>query len=106
MDAVKWAALAVIGLVASACLASYLVLNQMAHGRISGWVQPRIDSEQLPESPRLETHPAQVLPDYLREEHARLETYRWIDRQHGIVQIPIERAMQKLATQDSTEAAK
>jgi hypothetical protein len=102
MRAVMWAGVAVIAVIASACLASYLLLGHLGQGRISGWVQPRIDSQQIPELPRLETRPAQTLPNYLREEHARLETYRWIDREHGVVQIPIERAMQQLAAQNRT----
>jgi hypothetical protein len=104
MRPIVWAGVAVVGLIASACLASYLLLGHLGRGRISGWVQPRIDAQQVPESPRLETRPAQTLPQYLREEHRRLETYRWIDREHGVVQIPIERAMQQLAARSPPDA--
>lgn len=46
--------------------------------------------------PKLETAPAQDLANYETEKAAKLNSYRWIDRSQGIVQIPIEQAMQQL----------
>lgn len=48
--------------------------------------QPRVESKERQERLRIEAGQA-----------ARLAGYRWIDRKEGIVQIPIERAMQLLA---------
>ena len=87
-----WTALAVILLIAVACAAAYGLLLHMG-GRVSGWVRPQIDAGQIPAPPRLETRPAQTLPEYLRTENARLGRYRWIDRDRGVVQIPIDEAM-------------
>src|ERR1700756_5270178 len=50
-----------------------------------------------PPQPRLQTDPSEDLTKFLVDEDRRLNTYYWIDKQKGIVHIPIERAMQKLA---------
>jgi len=46
-----------------------------------------------PEGPLLQTSPTAEIEAQKREEHRQLDTYGWIDRQNGIVHIPIERAM-------------
>jgi hypothetical protein len=50
-----------------------------------------------PPGPRLQTNPAAELQRFRAEEETRLNTYRWIDKQKGIVHIPIKQAMKKLA---------
>jgi hypothetical protein len=45
-------------------------------------------------APRLETDPARDIAAFDREKAAKLHSYRWIDRSRGVVQIPIERAME------------
>jgi hypothetical protein len=55
-----------------------------------------IDARSIPPEPRLEADPDRVLRDYQHEQQAALDSYRWIDRSNGVVQIPIERAMQLL----------
>jgi hypothetical protein len=47
----------------------------------------------LAPEPRLQTIPAADLKRFRAEEDARLHSYGWIDRPHGIMHIPIERAM-------------
>lgn len=49
--------------------------------------------EQLPPLPRLQTDPKKDLRDLRAEEHETLESYRWVDRNSGVVRIPIEDAM-------------
>jgi len=51
----------------------------------------------LPPEPRLQTHPVQDLAALHTAEDAVLNSYGWIDRQAGIVRIPIARAMELLA---------
>jgi hypothetical protein len=51
-----------------------------------------------PPGPRLQTDPQRDLARFHADEARRLNTYYWIDRQKGIVHIPIEQAMHKLAT--------
>lgn len=50
--------------------------------------QPRVMPDETEELRQLET-----------KQKSRLEGYHWVDRQQGLVQIPIERAMQLLAQQ-------
>ena len=50
-----------------------------------------------PPQPHLQTDPSEDLARFLVDEDKRLNTYYWIDREKGMVHIPIEQAMQELA---------
>ena len=52
-----------------------------------------------PPQPHLQTDPSEDLARFLVDEDKRLNTYYWIDKEKGIVHIPIEQAMQELAEQ-------
>lgn len=52
-----------------------------------------------PPAPRLEAQAGQTLAPYLEAERQKLSTYRWVDRQTGVVSIPIERAMDLVVEQ-------
>jgi len=77
-------------------LFSYLAARE---ARLSPPPNPLAQSfgRQLPPEPRLQTDPRQDLLQMRGQEDAVLSSYGWIDRQAGIVRIPIERAMQLLA---------
>lgn len=60
---------------------------------------PFASQRQLPPEPRLQPKPEVDLQRYLDEEKTELDTYGWVDRQSGVVRIPIERAMQLLVQQ-------
>lgn len=47
---------------------------------------------QLPPEPRLLTDEPATLEEYRAEQERKLATYGWVDREKGIVRIPIERA--------------
>jgi hypothetical protein len=51
---------------------------------------------QPPPEPRLQTEPIQDLAALRAREEATLGSYGWVDRQAGIVRIPITRAMELL----------
>ena len=51
-----------------------------------------------PPGPRLQTDSQAELQRVRAEEERKLNTYYWVDKQKGIVHIPIEDAMKKLAT--------
>lgn len=51
------------------------------------------ESRQPPE-PRLQTNPRQDLSDLRAREDQQLQSYGWVDKNAGVVRIPIERAMQ------------
>ena len=50
-----------------------------------------------PPGPRLQTDAAGDLQKFRADEERRLNTYYWIERDKGIVHIPIEQAMKSLA---------
>ncbi|HZR60724.1 MAG TPA: hypothetical protein VFA80_07230 [Xanthobacteraceae bacterium] len=50
-----------------------------------------------PPGPRLQTDAAGDLQRFRADQERRLNTYYWIDKDKGIVHIPIEQAMKKLA---------
>jgi len=52
-----------------------------------------------PPAPGLEAQPGQDLAAYRDFEQVKLSTYRWVDRQAGLVAIPIDRAMDVVAQQ-------
>ena len=51
-----------------------------------------------PPGPRLQTDPARDLQKFRAKEEERLNSYYWIDKEKGVVHIPIDQAMKKLAT--------
>ena len=50
-----------------------------------------------PPAPELQVDPARDLANFRAQEEKRLHTYYWVDKQKGIVHIPIEQAMKTLA---------
>jgi len=48
---------------------------------------------RLPPEPRLQTNPRQDLLDLRTGEREQLTGYQWVDRNNGVVRIPIEDAM-------------
>jgi hypothetical protein len=59
---------------------------------------PTGSAEALPPLPRLQTDPKKELRDLRAEERAVLDSYGWVDRNGGVVRIPIDDAM-RLALQ-------
>jgi hypothetical protein len=58
--------------------------------------QPQAPSAPPP-APRLQTQPATDLAIHRALEAERLSTYSWVDRAHGVVHVPIEEAMRRVA---------
>jgi hypothetical protein len=56
-------------------------------------VSPLAVTQEKPPEPRLEVILDQVLREVRADEDALLHSYGWVDRQAGIVRIPIERAL-------------
>jgi hypothetical protein len=50
-------------------------------------------------APRLQDDPNADLLRFEASEHARLNSLGWVDKAHGIVHIPIDEAMRRIATQ-------
>lgn len=53
----------------------------------------QLEEKQLPPLPRLQVYPMQDLNAVREQQSSALETYGWVDREHAIVHIPIDRAM-------------
>jgi hypothetical protein len=58
-----------------------------------------VDANALPPSPTLQRTPRLDLQRFRAAEDEILNSYSWIDRQHGIVHVPIDVAMDILARQ-------
>lgn len=52
-------------------------------------------------APRLQTNDAADLKTFMRRQRSQLNTYGWVDRDRGIVQIPVDRAMALVAAKES-----
>jgi hypothetical protein len=53
------------------------------------------EAHRLPPEPRLQTNPRRDLADLRAREDETLNGYSWVDRNAGIVRIPIEEAIKK-----------
>lgn len=56
---------------------------------------------ELPPPPRLQEKPAVDLEDLREREQRRLHEYGWIDREKGVVRLPIERAMELMVERET-----
>lgn len=61
---------------------------------------PMAQPDAIPPEPRLEAYEGEVVDRVRAYEQPLLETYGWIDRPNGYVRIPVERAMELLATRE------
>ncbi len=59
--------------------------------------QFQVQQEILPPVPRLEVHPPADLNEFREAEEKHLNSYGWVDKNKGIVRIPVQRAMQLLS---------
>ena len=50
----------------------------------------------MPPEPRLQVDPRQDLSAYREREAALLDGYRWVDKNAGVVRIPIDEAMKRV----------
>jgi hypothetical protein len=75
-----------------------LVLFQFFQGREARRVPAEYplavsQGERLPPEPRLQTNPREDLRELRAKEHALLGSYGWVDKNAGVVRIPIDDAM-------------
>ena len=85
-----WLAVAIV----LAALCSRWVFGYFAHAQTLGpAATPFENVRTLPPLPRLQTAPQKEIHDYWQEQQDELNGYGWVDRQNGVVCIPVERAM-------------
>jgi hypothetical protein len=93
ISGVSLAALAGLSLLAMWVLFGYFAARQM---RLETDLHPLLEARQLPPEPRLQVSPQLDTRAILGQERAILSSYGWVDRQAGIVRIPIGRAIELL----------
>lgn len=93
--------LAAAGVVLAAiaiALGSAFALLHVAGGKRPQVTAPLPGMAQGPASgPALQPDPVRDIAAYRAEKERQLTTYGWVDREHGIVRIPITRAMDLVA---------
>lgn len=62
------------------------------------------EGPRLPPAPLLQVHPIKDLRELRASEAKVLEHYGWVDKNAGVVRIPIDRAMQLLAQRQGGKA--
>jgi hypothetical protein len=72
----------------------FLKLNQ---ARRDAQLSPLADPNPIPPAPRLQVSPSLDLKQTRQTEDVVLNSYRWIDKDAGVVGIPVEQAMKILA---------
>ncbi len=98
-------AAAVIAIVAGCVIASALLGRAFSSGFARAIPTPLDVRPPAISGPPLEVSSGTELEALRAAKRAQLQDYRWIDRQKGAVQIPIERAMQLLAERSATKEA-
>jgi hypothetical protein len=101
---VNAAAVALLGLALAVIVASALVLLVWIFNRFSVRetrtghnVRRAPTAIVLPPEPNLQVSPRSDLEELLAAEQKQLDSYGWVDKDKGIVRIPIERAMELIA---------
>ena len=91
-----------LALLCIVCLALLLGLFKYFENETGG-AKPRastsigVDASKLPPEPRLEVTPILDLEAMRAAEDKTLGSYAWVDQSHGVVRIPIDRAIDLLA---------
>lgn len=90
-----WAALGLALLILTGMLASWVAFKYFVRvQKLGPNASPFENTRELPPAPRLQVAPAEALKAYQAEENAKLTSYGWVEKNAGVVRIPIERAMQ------------
>jgi hypothetical protein len=83
-------------LTAAAGLVIWMLLGYLQESRVavpSEYPTAFGQSDRLPPEPRLQSNPPNDLRELRAEEDKILSSYGWVDKDAGIVRIPIDRAM-------------
>jgi hypothetical protein len=94
---IGWFTVGIVILLFATAIAAFAMLGGFRVPPPPRDAAPHSDSPTAPPVPALQSAPAEDLRVYRRDKASMLEGYRWLDRASGIVQLPIERAMQLAA---------
>jgi len=95
---VRWFSLGVVLLVIVTAAAAFAMLGGFRVPHAPAAVPGAEESGSAPFA-TLQSAPQDELRAYRRGKATELEGYRWVDRAGGVVQIPIERAMELMAAE-------
>jgi len=96
-----------VGILVAAVLAVVVLFMGLMIG-VFGWLEGRESARQKPPAslagtaapqppePRLQNHPVRDLDEMRAEEDRQLAAWGWVDREAGIVRMPIEDAMARV----------
>jgi hypothetical protein len=103
---VRWFSVAIVILLVATAAAAFALLGGFRIGNSA--TPPELGAETQASAPfaTLQSAPQEELRTYRGGKAKALEGYHWIDRAGGVVQIPIERAMELVATQGAAPASK
>ena len=99
----RWFSLGIVVLVIFTAVAAFALLGGFRVPHPLTRTAPAVDGSGSAPFTTLQSAPQDELRSYRRAKAAALEGYRWVDRESGVVQIPIERAMELVATQGHTQ---
>lgn len=66
------------------------------HYQIGETTAPFVNRRQVPMTPQLQVNPREEWLKYREQQDQSLESYAWVDKTKGVVQVPVETAMQIL----------
>ena len=93
-NVVKVAALLGVTLLVSILILTlFFQLMEKTYPNRTSEAAPVVADAELPPLPRLQTNPLRDLQAVRAAEDSHLDRYAWVDREHGVAQIPIGRAM-------------
>ena len=94
---VRWFSVAIVVLVAVTAAIAFAMLGGFRLQAAATRQAPAAQGPDRPPFVSLQSEPQNELQAYRHEKVQALEGYRWIDREGGVVQIPIERAMELMS---------
>lgn len=86
-----WLAIVIVAAVVSMKYTLNFFQKVMPEGKPAS---PLSDVRTLPPAPRLQVHPHEELREYCTGQQQNVKSYAWVDERNGIVQIPVDRAME------------
>jgi hypothetical protein len=91
-------ALTIAAILAATCLSLIWLFKhyEKAENPGSFVAAPFSGTRPLPPPPRIQPNPAVDMQSYSQSQQSLLNSYGWIDRQNGIVRLPVDRAMELL----------
>jgi hypothetical protein len=101
----RWFALGILALIIVTAAAAYAMLGGFRVPHAGAAATRGAEGPSAEPFATLQSAPQGDLRSYRRSKATALEGYRWVDRAGGVVQIPIERAMEMIAAEGAAQAA-